>query len=52
MYGYSMPYSKGSNIEKYCPQCDAVRPVVKTVAWQPNQCRECGSEIPAQENSN
>ncbi len=40
-----MPYSKGSEVEAYCPTCDAVQSIVRTVAWQPNQCRECGTEM-------
>ncbi len=44
--GHSLPYSKGPDTEEYCPQCDAVQSVVKTVAWQPNQCRECGTDLP------
>ena len=46
-----MAYRKGVDTEQYCPQCDAVRSVVRTVAWQPNQCRECGTEIPSGENA-
>lgn len=40
-----MPYSKSAAEEDYCPQCDTVKPIVQTVAWQPDQCRECGAEI-------
>lgn len=41
-----MTYTEGTSNEEFCPQCDAVQSIVRTVAWQPNQCRECGTEIP------
>jgi hypothetical protein len=32
----------------YCPRCETLCPVVKTVSWQDDICAECGSSIPAQ----
>ncbi len=45
-----MGYRKTPDSEEHCPQCDATQSIVRTVAWQPNQCRECGTEIPSDEN--
>ena len=40
-----MPYTKGPTKEEYCPTCDSIESIVRTVAWQPNQCREGGTEL-------
>ncbi len=29
----------------YCPNCDAERPVRRTVPWQSDLCAECGGDI-------
>ncbi len=42
-----MPYSKTPDKEEYCPTCESVQSITQTVAWQPNQCEECGAEIPS-----
>ena len=44
---WKMGYSKTPDKEEYCPKCGSVQSVTQTVAWQPNQCSECGTEITA-----
>jgi uncharacterized protein (DUF983 family) len=32
--------------EAYCPRCDEVKKIMKTVEFQTDYCAECGADVP------